>query len=115
MITKTPEVQKMLADVSSSVTKACAGYVGDAPQLLRIKHIIFSELKRLFPDVPPLEFHGWLEIITEKDRPDIIAVKLNHQRMMEEADYVPDWVYALYWAFNPKHAPTFNKEEINHD
>jgi hypothetical protein len=94
------------------VMQTCSPYVAECrvitdPEMMRIRHIVFSWLRSRFPQTPVDEFRQWITLENNPRAPGKLEARLNHQKMVEDLDSVPDWVYALYWAFNPNFKPTF--------
>jgi hypothetical protein len=99
------QVQETLAFLKLELDKILVPYMDTTfsrPVMHQIKSRFFTVVKNRFPGE---DFENWLRLEANQTMTRI-DVKLNHDRMLEMRSEVPDWVYFVFWTFNPNFAPT---------
>lgn len=110
MIQNTPATHEILRQLWKVRDDLLLPYVETPltrPAFFQVRLRFFAAVKARFPNS---DFDGWLKLEVVREQPAVIDVKLQHERMMEARDDVPDWVYFVLWTFNPGWAPTPKKE-----
>jgi hypothetical protein len=90
--------------VKEKLEQALLPYVGQHNTMATRMAIVKVLSRDLSIPVSPNDINKWMSF---KERGDKLDVILNHTLMMENPDAVPDWVWAVFWSFNPNFAPHF--------
>ena len=108
MLLADERTRSILALLTPLVQTLCDSYVGRLSPTMPVQQLVSTPMLKhvnavLGTAVDATEFRRWVKFAVEQDR---VALKVNHELMMQSGFDVPEWVYALLWAFNPKFAPT---------
>jgi hypothetical protein len=104
MVKNSQETQAVLSFLALERDKilALVGTPLSRPVFNQFRLRFFSAVKAKFPGE---DFEDWLRLEVDPTMTRI-DVKLNHERMVPALEEVPNWVYFVFWTFNPNFAPT---------
>ena len=105
-----PESKKQVEEIAAKLKAVLVPYIGqlnEAHVFPGIRRAVGSFLQKYeSPPISPNDMSKWL-IIGPGNDANTISIKLQHERMADNPDDVPDWVWAMFWSMNPNFKPTW--------